>query len=71
MLKRSLQRRIIYRSGEPVKSIANNLRRLIKDQRMRLKPLSYLVSSLTLSLSITSQFSAVVSWADIKECDLP
>lgn len=54
-----------------MKLFADNVRRLAEDQRMGLKtPVSYLVSSITLSLTIISQFSAVLSWSDISECDL-
>lgn len=54
-----------------MKLFADNVRRLAEDQRMGLKtPVSYLVSSITLSLTIISQFSAVLSWSDISECNL-
>lgn len=54
-----------------MKSFANNPRRSVEDQRVGLgPPVSNLLSSITLCLTIISQFSAVVSWADISECDL-
>lgn len=49
----------------------NNPRVLVDEQSRRLRlPVSFLVSSITLSFTIINQFSAVVISADISECNL-